>query len=166
MLTVGWKSNSLGRVNEVIEIVLADKRRLEELYQCLFDEDAWVRMRAADAIEKVCRVHPDWLEAYIDRFSQELAASTQPSIQWHLAQIYAEVDLTRGQKRFAIDWLKERLTSPQCDWIVASNSMDTLAQFVRDGSVPVAEFRSLLEVQKEHTSKAVVKRANKLSEAL
>jgi hypothetical protein len=53
---------------------------------------------APDALEKVCRQHPDWLEAFIDRFSNDLATSTQPSIQWHLAQIYREVDLTPAQK--------------------------------------------------------------------
>ena len=102
MLIEGGKTNSLGRVNEVIEIVLQDKSRLEELYSCLFNDDAWVRMRAVDAIEKVCRVSPDWLEPYIDRFLDELAVSTQPSIQWHLAEIFGEVDLTGPQKERVI----------------------------------------------------------------
>ena len=87
-LTLGGKSNSLGRAGEVVDTVLGDKSRLGELYDCLFLEDAWVRMRAADALEKVCRVHPEWIESYIDRFEDELAISDQPSIQWHLAQIY------------------------------------------------------------------------------
>jgi HEAT repeat protein len=33
---------------------LHDPERLEELYSCLFNEDAWVRMRAADALENLC----------------------------------------------------------------------------------------------------------------
>ncbi len=162
MLAVGGKSNSLGRVNEVIEIVLQDKSRLDELYECLFNEDAWIRMRAADGIEKAARVHPNWLEPYIDRISKDLAPSTQPSIQWHIAQIYGQVTLTAGQKRFAINWLKGLLSSPQTDWIVAANSMDTLAQFVRDGSVSKSDFRKLLQIQCQHKSRSVVRRANKL----
>jgi hypothetical protein len=77
MLIVGDKSNSLGRVSEVIEHVLNDPERLEELYSCLFNEDARVRMRAADALEKICRQHSDWLEAFIDRFPNDLATSTR-----------------------------------------------------------------------------------------
>ena len=46
-----------------------------------------MRMRAADALEKICRQHSDWLEAFIDRFPNDLATSTQPSIQWHLVEI-------------------------------------------------------------------------------
>jgi len=162
MLAVGGRSNSLGRAEEVVANVLQDKSRLEELYRCLFNDDAWVRMRAADSLEKVCRAHPDWLLAYVDRFSTEVATSTQPSIQWHLAQMYAEVTLSASQKRFAIGWLKQLLSSPQVDWIVVANSMETLAQFVREGAVPAAELVELLETQQRHRSKSVVKRADRL----
>lgn len=166
MLAVGGHANSLGRVNEVIELVLQNKSRLNELYCCLFDEDAWVRMRAADALEKICRQRPDWLLPYIDKFSAELAESTQPSIQWHLAQIYRQVGLTTQQKRFAISWLKRLLATKDIDWIVAANAMNTLAQFTRDGSFAVAEMVPLLKIQQGHKSNAVIKRANKLLEEL
>jgi hypothetical protein len=162
LLAVGGKSNSLGRVNEIIEFVFNDKSRLDELYDCLFDEDAWIRMRAADALEKICRVHPDWLLPYVDRFSADLTSSSQPSIQWHLAQIYNQVDLTDGQKRFAIGWLKQLLSTPEVDWIVAANAMATLVQFTRDGSFSAAEMVSLLKIQQQHKSNAIIKRANKL----
>jgi hypothetical protein len=122
MLAVGGKSNSLGKVDEVIKCMLGQKSRLDELCACLFDEDAWVRMRAADVLEKGCREQPDWLLPYIDKFSQELATSNQASIQWHLAQIYRQVDLTNEQKRFAINWLKRLLSSSKIDWIVAANA--------------------------------------------
>ena len=97
MLTVGGKTNSLGRTSEVITLVLNDKIRLNELYECLFDEDAWVRMRAADALEKICREQPEWLEPFIDKIQISLFRSTQASIQWHLAQIYRKVSLTKKQ---------------------------------------------------------------------
>lgn len=162
MLAVGGHANSLGRVSEVINLVVNDRRRLDELYSCLFAEDAWIRMRAADALEKICHLHPYWLRPYIDKFSNDLAASTQPSIQWHLAQIYREVELTVEQKRFAISWLKDLLSTKDVDWIVAANAMDTLAQFTRDGSFAVADIVPLLTIQQNHKSNAVIKRANKL----
>ena len=162
MLTTGGHANSLGRVNEVIELVLRDKSRLDELYGCLFDQDAWVRMRGADALEKVCRQHPDWLLPYINKIQRDLSDNTQASIQWHMAQIYAEADLTPAQKKAAVQWLKKLLSTKDVDWIVAANAMDTLAQFTRDGSLPVSQLVPLLKVQQSHKSNAVVKRANKL----
>jgi TPR repeat protein len=162
MLAAGGKTNSLGRVSEVIELVSNDRQRLDELYDCLLEEDAWLRMRAADALEKVCRQHPDWLLPFVDRFLDELATSSQPSIQWHLAQIYSQVDLTSEQKHCAIDWLRRLLSTKNIDWIVAANAMDTLAQFTKDGSFPTAEMIALLNVQQSHKSKSVIRRANKL----
>jgi hypothetical protein len=166
LLTVGGKSNSLGKVTDVIQLVLDDRSRLDELYNCLFAEDAWVRMRAADALEKICRVHPDWLLPYIDRFATELSSSTQASIQWHLAQIYAQVELTYEQKKFAIDWLTGLLSTKEVDWIAAANAMETLAQFTEDGSFPKLKLITLLKVQQHHKSNAVIKRANKYLEQL
>lgn len=162
ILLVGGKSNSLGRADEVIELVLADQTRLEELYACLFNEDAWVRMRAADCLEKVCRVHPEWLLPYVDRIASDLLSSNQASIQWHIAQIYRQVNLTPDQKLVAINWLKQLLSSVEVDWIVSANAMDTLAQFVQDGSVAKSDLKRLLEIQLHHKSKSVVRRADKL----
>jgi hypothetical protein len=166
VLTAGGHANSLGRVNEVIKAVLDDKARLDELYNCLFEDDAWVRMRAADALEKICREQPEWLLPYVDRFPKELAVSNQPSVQWHLAQIYREVVLTPVQKRFAAQWLESLLATKEVDWIVAANAMDTLAQFVDEGSFSRDGLLTLLKVQQQHKSKSVVRRASRLLDKL
>jgi hypothetical protein len=162
IFSVGGKSNSLGRTDEVIAVVLQDPRLTEELYACLFNSDPWVRMRAADALEKVCRHHPDWLSPFIPRIQQELAQQTQPSIQWHIAQIYAQVQLSGAQKRVAIDWLKSLLSTTNIDWIVAANAMETLMQFTKEGAFPLRDMTALIAIQQKHASKSVVRRATKL----
>lgn len=164
MLAVGGKSNSLGLVDDVIQLVLNDKSRLDELYACLFAADPWARMRAADAFEKICRHHPEWMTPYLDRFPEELATSTQPSIQWHLAQIYRQAPLSDSQRAFAIEWLRAILSSPDADWIVAANAMQTLTQFTQAGDFSCSDLIALLEVQQQHHSKSVVRRARKLTE--
>lgn len=166
MLMGGGHANSLGRVNEVIEIVLKDASRLDELYACLLHDDAWVRMRGADALEKVCREHPDWLLPYIDKLADELGASTQPSIQWHVAQIYRQVQLTDAQLRVAQKWLSSLLSTKEVDWIVAANAMDTLMKFTAEGSFPRSQMLTLLKVQQHHKSNAVIRRATKHIAAL
>jgi hypothetical protein len=158
----GGHANSLGRSAEVMDTVLEDKSRLAELYECICHDDAWVRMRAIDSIEKVCRVHPDWISPYIDKMLSELTKSTQASILWHLAQIFGEVVLDDNQKEQAIKWLETLLSSKDVDWIVSANSMKTLSQFTRDDFFPTSRLVSLLKVQKGHKSNAVKKRANKL----
>lgn len=166
MFMAGGHANSLGRVNEVIEIVLRDKAKLDELYSCLFEADAWVRMRAADTLEKICRQHPDWLLPYIDKIQAELSSSTQPSIQWHMAQIYEHVALSDNQRQKAQDWLSQLLSIKEVDWIVAANAMDTLMKFTREGSFPTSAMIELLKIQQQHASNAVVRRATKHLTAL
>ena len=166
MLTVGGKKNSLGRAEEIVQIVLADQSRLEELYRCLFEDNAWVRMRAVDALEKVCRVHTEWLKPYVEKLLTDVAAIDQPSIQWHLAQMFREIDLSRDERRRAIDLMKHTISSVNVDWIVSSNTMETLAAYTTEEVLPAAEVVPLLEVQQTHHSNAVVKRATRLLEQL
>ena len=166
ILAVGGKTNSLGRASEVVDTVLQDNSKLEELYQCLFDDDAWVRMRAADSLEKICRIQPEWIEPYIDRLLADFSTHSQASIQWHLAQIYRQVSLTPVQKQRVIAWLTQLLSTIEVDWIVAANAMDTLGQFMQDGSVSRSDFKKLLEIQRQHKSKSVVKRAHKHLDSL
>ena len=162
MLAAGGKANSLGRVEDVLAIVLQDQDRLEELYLCLFEDNAWLRMRAADALEKVCREHPTWLEPYIDRLAHDFSADTQPSIQWHMAQIYREVALTTKQKQMAALWLKQLVSTTDVDWIVAANALSTLVVFTKRGDFPKTDMITLLKTQQKHKSNSVVRRATKL----
>lgn len=159
-LLVGGKSNSLGRAEEVVTLVLHDNARLEELYACLSHQDAWVRMRAADALEKICRQRPDWLLPYVDRLQTDFSDHPQASVQWHLAQIYRQVELTSSQKRHTIKWLQTVLSDTGVDWIVAANAMRTLVLFTQDGSAPKDMTVKLLELQRTHASKTVVRKAD------
>jgi hypothetical protein len=118
-------------------------------------------MHAADTLENLPSTF-GLVRGIYRPFPNDLAISTQPSIQWHLAQIYREVDLTPAQRRFAINWLKHVLSSKDVDWIVAANAMDALAQFAKDDSVPAGDIVRLLEIQQNHKSSAIIKRAQKL----
>lgn len=166
MFLVGGHANSLGRAGEVLKIVLADQSRLDELYQCIFDEDAWVRMRAIDTFEKVAREHAGWIEPYVGRLLDDVAQIDQPSIHWHLAELFAELKLSDEQRARAIDLMKNHLSTTGVDWIVAVNCMKTLTQFAREGKVAASEIIPLFEIQKTHHSKAVVKKANTLIEEI
>jgi hypothetical protein len=58
----GGNPRSLGRTEEVVTLVLGNGMRLHELYDCLLQDDEIVRMRASDALEKVCRQRPEWFQ--------------------------------------------------------------------------------------------------------
>lgn len=159
ILQAGEHRNSLGRAQEVIETVLANPSRLDELVDCIYDADAWVRMRAIDSFEKIIRQHRDWVRPYVPRIFSELTQSSQASVQWHLAQLFVYITLTHKQQIQAMNWLKARLATTDVDWIVAVNTMKTLVVFHQKGLVKTSELQRLLETQHPHASKTVRKKA-------
>jgi len=58
----GGDRRSIGRSNEVTKLVLRQPGRFAELVECLWSEDPIVRMRAADAAEKVSAMKTDLLK--------------------------------------------------------------------------------------------------------
>lgn len=159
ILAVGGKANSLGRASEVIENVYADPSRLEELFDCIFADDAWVRMRAIDSFEKIIKEKPTWVQPYLSKIFSGLTQSVQPSVQWHLAQIFSEVALTKQQQNLAISWLKNKIKTIDVDWIVSVNAMKALLYFHQNGFVDVKELQELFKIQENHRSKSVRKKA-------
>ncbi|GGL34240.1 hypothetical protein H9L10_00860 [Phycicoccus endophyticus] len=159
VLAAGGHTNALGRAGEVLAHLRTDDARTGELFACIADDDAWVRMRAVDTFEKLVREDPDRGVPYIHRVLTELTGSDQPSVQWHVAQLLGELPLTASRRATAVAWLRERLTSTDVDWIVAAQSMATLVGFVRAGLLERARVVPLLEVQTGHRSASVRRKA-------
>jgi hypothetical protein len=161
----GGNPRALARTEEVVTLVLGNRTHLKELYACLLEEDETIRMRASDALEKVCRGRPAWLQAYVPQLLTEVAAIEQASVQWHLAQILGEVELTPSQRAAACRILKRNLTEKK-DWIVVNYSMETLAKFSRDDGQLRTQVLAMLKGLLSDPHKSTVTRARKLIAAL
>lgn len=158
----GGHHNSLGRTEEVVAIVLAHRARLEELFAVLAVPDGLVRLRAGDALEKVCRERPDWFVPHVDRIIGDVGAIEQPSVQWHVAQMLHHVrgDLSAGQARRADALLKRNLTR-STDWIVLNVTMDVLVAWAAHDPVLARWLHPELERLSRDSRKSVAKRAAK-----
>lgn len=126
MLT-GGHPNSLGRTVEVVDLVLADRDRLAELFQCYSSADEVVRLRVSSAMKRVTTAHPDWTMDLMDHLQDEVAAIDQASTQWTLALLF---DLTRAllsdeQRARAVEIMQHNVATHE-DWIVLNNSMKVL----------------------------------------
>lgn len=129
-ILTGGHPNSLGRTEEVVALVLADRKRLSELYSCYFNDDEVVRLRVSSAMKRVTTARPDWTMDYMDRLQDEVAAIDQASTQWTLALLF---DLTRhlmsdAQHDRAIEIMQHNLAT-HGDWIVLNNSMKVLGSW-------------------------------------
>ena len=166
MLT-GGHPNSLGRTLEVVEIVLSDRTRLEELYRCYFSADEIVRLRTSNAVKRVTLAHPEWSEPYLDRLLEEIAQIDQASTQWTLALLFGMLSdrMTAKQRSQATDHLKHTLAT-HTDWIVLNNTMKTLTQWAKEDESLKAWLRPHLIRLREDERKSVAGNARKSLEAL
>jgi hypothetical protein len=161
MLT-GGHPNSLGRTVEVVEIVLADRARLGELYACYQSDDAVVRLRTSNGLKRISREKPEWLVPLIDGFLTEIAELDQASAQWTLADLFQTLapHMTTSQRQQAEAVLKRNLANHN-DWIVLNQTMKTLGAWAQND----AELTQWLVPQLERLSgdgrKSVAKTAAK-----
>ena len=158
----GGHHNSLGRAEEVVGVVLADHVRLDELFSCLAASDELVRMRAGDALEKVCRERPEWFEPHIEQLLGTVGQIEQPSVQWHLAQMFQHLRgrLSEEQAQRATDLLRRNLTR-STDWIVLNVTMDVLATWAQDDPALATWLAGELRRLRGDGRKSVAKRATK-----
>ncbi len=126
MLT-GGHPNSLGRTVEVVETVLADQSRLDELFGCYQSEDAIVRLRTSSALKRIEAERHDWLLPFLDPLIDKIGLLDQPSAQWTLAQLFLRYtpDLSASQRDRATKLLKRNLEQYN-DWIVLIQTIETL----------------------------------------
>ncbi|MEM9795485.1 MAG: hypothetical protein AAF919_03290 [Pseudomonadota bacterium] len=163
----GGHPNSLGRTVEVVEIVLADPPRFEELFLCYRSADPVVRLRTSNAMKRVEAERHDLLVPYIDRFIAEVGALDQASAQWTLAQLFARLaaQMTAPQ-RAAAEALMRRNLERADDWIVLKTHMDTLAEWAeRDAALTDWLCPHLARLGRD-SRKSVASRAGRLAARL
>ena len=98
-ILAGGDRRSIGRSNEVVAVVVSQRRRFPELIACLWSDDPIVRMRAADAAEKVSAYEPALLRPFKAELLGLLVEATQQELRWHLAQMIPRVPLTARERR-------------------------------------------------------------------
>jgi hypothetical protein len=91
----GGDRRSLERVPQVIELVSKNLELVGELEVGLVNDDPIIRMRAADALEKVSMGHPALLDPFKDILLNVAADSEQQEVRWHIAQMLPRLKLSQ-----------------------------------------------------------------------
>ncbi len=95
----GGDRRSIGRVVEVVAAVRKDPALFTVLVDGLFEEDPLIRMRAADAVEKLTTDYPEYLQPFKPRLIRLTGETTQQEVKWHLAQILPRLELESDEKK-------------------------------------------------------------------
>jgi hypothetical protein len=129
----GGDRRSIGRSDEVAAMVLHKPELFDVLVRGMLHDDAIVRMRAADAAEKVSAKRPELLVAHRRTLLEEIAVSRQQEVRWHVAQMIPRLPLTPEERTHALDRL--RLYLEDRSSIVKTSAMDAMAQLASSDAV-------------------------------
>jgi hypothetical protein len=91
----------------------------------MLEDDPLIRMRSADAVEKITARHPEYLQPYKAKLIREVAASTQQEVRWHVAQMIPRLDLDPVELEIVVEILLTYLDDSSK--IVNTFSMQALA---------------------------------------
>jgi hypothetical protein len=105
----GRDRRSIGRSNEVVAQVLAHPAHFRHVFAGIATNDPVVRMRAADAMEKITARRPELLRPYKRKLLAIAASTDQQEIRWHAALIMPRLELSKKERAAALDILFDYL---------------------------------------------------------
>lgn len=144
----------------MVEEVLSHPERFGEVFEGMLSSDPIVRMRSADAVEKITAQIPQVLQPFKEALIERVARSDQQEVQWHVAQLISRLGLTSGERAEVVSVLFEYLGSKSA--IVKVFSMQALADIAeRDASYRSVVIRRLESLTRTGTA-AVRNRGRRL----
>jgi hypothetical protein len=111
-LLEGGDRRTIGHSDRVVAILSDHPKLFPKLIAGLWSADYLVRMRAADATEKVTRQNYGLLQPYKKELLGLMTESQDQELRWHLAVIVPRLLLTDRERALAvsslISWLEDR----------------------------------------------------------
>ena len=160
----GGDRRSIGKSNQIAQLVLSEPKRFVELFECLWDDDPIVRMRAADAAEKITVTRPELLKSYKQELLGLLDEAEQSELRWHLALMVPRLDLSGPERARAAAALQRYLEDRSS--IVKTFALEGLADLARQDSNLEGPARRVLEESLRSGTAAMKARARKLLKVL
>jgi hypothetical protein len=124
-LLEGGDRRSIGRADQVAAIVSKDPGLFPQLIAGLWSDHALVRMRAADAAEKVTRRNREFLDPYKKELLGLMAETEEQELRWHLAAMIPRLPLNSRELQLAVSFLKGYLEDRSS--IVKTSALQGLA---------------------------------------
>jgi HEAT repeat protein len=163
-LLKGADRRSIGRANEAAAFVLREPRRFPELIGLLRSDDPVLRMRAADAAEKVTVKRPELLNPHKRKMLGLLAETEQIELRWHLAAMVPRLELTSPERQRAVAALRRYLEDRSS--IVKTFAMQALVDLAGQEPTLRETAKQIVEQARRTGTPAMKARARKLLKGL
>jgi hypothetical protein len=156
----GGDRRSIGRADEVAAMVADDLKLFPNLIAGLWSEDPVVRMRAADAAEKVTRERREILQPYKKELLGLMAEARDKEMRWHLAVMVPRLRLSAKERNVAFDALYAYLADPSS--IVKTFALQGMADLAREDAATRETIVEILREAERRGTAAMKARSRKL----
>ncbi len=153
-----------GYSEKVVEIVLKDNSLFPILIGAIEHDDAGVRMRASDAVEKLTREKPELLSSYKDNLLKYASQANQQEVRWHLAQVLPRLELTERDRGLLFDIMSSYLNDNSR--IVVTFSMQALADIAQQDASYLPKVVPIIKKLNKTGTPAMISRSRKLLKQL
>lgn len=159
-LLEGGDRRSIGHSDRVAKMVSEDVELFSELMAGLWSEKPLVRMRAADAAEKVTRKHRELLQPYKRELLGLMAEAQEQELRWHLALMVPRLGLNAKEKHFVMSSLSGYLSDQSS--IVKTFALQGLADLAQAEASLQIEVVEILRESARNGTPAMKARSRKL----
>lgn len=101
----GGDRRSVGTSNRAVLAVLEEPDLIRVLFQGFETSDPVLRMRCADAIEKITARRPELLRPFKEQILHHLSQIDQPEVRWHVAPMLARLPLSEAEESAVVSLL-------------------------------------------------------------
>lgn len=156
---------SIGKANEVAKLIFQNPKLFRELFKEIMNPDPLIRMRAADAAEKISKQHPEYLQPFKKTLIETVAKIPQQEVRWHAAQMFSYITLTPKERilvsKIIFSWLENEKSN-----IVRVMSLQTLASLSKQDRAIKHKVTPLLQKFLTHGIPSLKSRSRKLLKEL
>lgn len=158
----GGDLRSIGRVTEVVALAGDDPTAFDALFAAMFRDEPVVQLRAADAVEKISRMHPHLLQPHKAVLLGELPPGLRQEVYWHIPLLLPRLSLTDAERERAGAQIVDILHRGSRSRILVVNCLQGLADLSMQSDWRREEAAAAVREQMENGSPAVQARGRKL----
>lgn len=143
-LLSGNDLRSIGKVREIISLI-RNQGDFDELFSFMAHPDRPIRMRAADAAEKISLEHPEYLQGHVAELFDLSSSAIDKEFKWHLALLLSRPAFSKKEADRAwtilTEWARDKTNSR----ITRVNALEGLDRLCRKETHRLPQFQKLLD---------------------
>ena len=161
----GGNRTSVGEADSVIQLLLKDPSKLNEIYALFLDDDPVVAMRASYVAMRVAEQSPDSVKPFTKDLLKNLDLYVQQEVRWHIPQLLVHLDLSKAQRIRAYEVVMNWAETDKSK-IVGYYGFQAAADLAENDEQLLQDFIPRIQAANKTGAKSIQNRCKKIAKQL